>query len=209
MSGENSEGQLFDYTYPDHYTYDLSGIIIEEYKGEKGEIHQILEEVGKGYDSFCKGLGFEELTEELLETEGIYGFLYKIDKTKELVGFALFFVNEIPKGKSITLKGKEYPEGTTFIEGLQRCSKIKGIGRAIQSNIEDFAKQNNIQIIKIQSITQKQGKEYYKEKFEYVKSNCNKSELSCNLYKVVEGGRRKRRTVRRKKVSKKTRKSKE
>ena len=205
MSGENSENQLFTYSYPEHYSYDVSGIVIEEYKGEKEQIQQILQEVGKGEASFCKGLGYEELTEELLETEGIYGFLYK---TKELVGFALFFVNEIPKGKSITLKGKEYPEGTPFIEGLQRCSGMKGIGRAIQSDIEDFAKQNKIPFIKIQSITQKQGKEYYKEKFQYVKANCNRSELSCNLYKVVEGGRRKRKTLRRKKQLKKTRKSK-
>lgn len=206
---EESEEQNFTYSYPEHYSYDLPAIVSEEYRGEPAQIEKILEEVGKGEASFCEGLGFEELTEDALETEGIYGYLYKIDKTQELIGFALFFVNKIQKGKNITLKGKKYPEGTPYIEGLQRCSKIKGIGRAIQSDIEDFAKQNQIPFIKIHSLTQKQGKNYYQAKFQYVKENTNTNPLSAFLYKVVEGGRRnKTRNVLRKLQKKKTRKSK-
>jgi hypothetical protein len=218
MSGANEEEPLFPYTYPEDYTSELPSIVMEPFLKDEIQIQHILEEVGKGDASFCEGLGFDELTEDVLESEGIYGFLYKIHPTNELVGFALFFVNEIEKGKSVTIKGKTYEEGTIFVHGLQRCSKIRGIGRAIQNDIEDFAKHNNIPFIKIQSVTEQQRNSYYKAKFGYVNSNKKESNYSMNLYKVVNGGGRspqhgltrgssKRKTLRRKIQKKKTRKN--
>lgn len=196
------------YIYPTDYTYELPRIISETYERTPSQVSEILNEVRKGDASFCEGLGYDHLTEEWLENEEVYGFLYKIDKTQELIGFAIFFVNKIKENEKITLKGKTYTGGTYYVEGLQRCSGLKGIGRAIQSDIEDFAKQNNIPFIKIQSTTLDQGEQYYKKQFHYVKENKNSNSNSVKLYKVVEGGRRKTRNISRKKLLKKTRKSK-
>jgi hypothetical protein len=188
-------------TYPDSYTVGLPTIEMEEYERTDEQIAEILNELKKGGSSFCKGQG-DMLVKSELENKNMYGFLYKLGDERTLVGLALFYVDDVPEG--IKIGGTLFESPTKMIKGEVRCSAIKGIGRSIQGDIEDFAKHNKIPLIQIQASSSNQKNKYYIPKLGYQESNANSSENSLGyIYKVVKGGKRNRKTRKTRKTKQK------
>jgi hypothetical protein len=184
-------------SYPESYSIGLPTIEMEEYERTREQIVEILHELGKGDASFCRGLG-DMLEESDLQNKNMFGFLYKLGDDRKLVGLALFYSDYVGEDESIKIGGKEYKSGTKMIRGEIRCSAVKGIGRSIQGDIEDFARHNTIPLIQIQASSPQQKKNYYIPKLGY--ENIGNSN---SIYKIVKGGGKPRKNRRTRKVKRK------
>ncbi len=89
--------------------------------------------------------------------------MYRIKDSGNLAGFVLFYVDYIPEESFVKIGGKTFPGGTRIIKGELRCSGVKGIGKAIQGDMEDFAKHNKIPLIQIEASNPQQETIYIKE----------------------------------------------
>lgn len=143
-----------------------------------------------------------DLEDFLEENEDLYfenGFLYKKVDDNTVIGFVLF--NSESLGEDIG----DYDEDTRILGGVLRCSGQKGIGRIIQSDMEDFAKFHKYPFIRIEVGGGQDLFDYYIKKLKYKKLEKGSSYLFKEI-NVSKGGKRK--TRKSKKVKKQTRKGK-
>ena len=168
----------------------------------------------------------------------IFGFLYyTFEKNSKLIGFTIFKVDEWTEeeeennyeennnnnnNKNNNKNDKEeekiigkpnqifdVPYGSPIVEGILRCSKQKGIGTMIQSDIEDFARHNKIPLIRIIAVSEKLRNDYYIPKFNYTKHPYDDE----FIYKEMKGGAKvppkggRRKTRKQKKAKRQTRKA--
>lgn len=94
------------------------------------------------------------------------GIIFRNKETSEIIGFTLFTY------------GRHKDIG--YIQGNLRCSSVKGVGRIIQEMMEEFAKVNEIQFIRIEAIDDLE--KYYKEKFGYISLDFDPR----GLYKIID-----------------------
>ncbi len=190
------------YNYPTKYTSKIPFTNITRIPLQKAyDFYQILasnEEVCEGYSEYL-----EDFTDNTFDPD-IYGYYYRDYKTGAIVGFTLFMVDifhrfsDVPANKT-TNSELNVPYKSEMVSGILRCSKLKGIGAVIQSDIEDFARTNKIPLMRIEPATPQLTTNYYLPKYKYVKHSKNKK----FIYKKIEGGKRKTRRGIRKGKSKK------
>ncbi len=131
------------------------------------------------------------------------GFLYKKASDKSVIGFALFNVGEIDDPSEYNNENIE--DDAMVVNGVLRCSGQKGIGKIIQSDLEDYAKFHRHPYIRINVASPKLYEYYYKLGYENMEGYSDKVFKKVNL-SAKKGGRRK--TRKSKKVKRHTRKHK-
>jgi hypothetical protein len=143
-----------------------------------------------------------DLEDFLEENEDLYfqqGFLYRKAADNKVIAFVLF--NSEILGEGIG----DYDKDTRILGGVLRCSGQKGLGRIIQSDMEDYAKFHKYQYIRIDVGGGQDLKKYYMEKLKYEKLDKGSSYFFKEI-NLSKGGRRK--TRKNKKAKKQTRKHK-
>jgi hypothetical protein len=147
----------------------------------------------------CKGLKFM-LDDDLYFEQG---FIYRKAADNTVIAFVLFNVGEIEDTNDYN--NEDIDEETMVLNGVLLCSGQKGIGKIIQSDLEDYAKFHKHPYIRIDVASPKLYEYYYKLGYEKIEGYSDKVLKKVNL-SAKKGGKRK--TRKSKKVKNQTRKHK-
>ena len=194
-SNENLIGFLLEkeYEYPKEYSNNelLNNLNAIRTPINKDNRKVELENIIKNCESICTN-NTKHFCKNVIHLihDSNFGFVYKNKDNNQIMGFSAFEIRKHnSNNKNNKNKNLNVDYGILIINGILRCSNTKGIGRVIQSDQEDFAKENNIQVIKIYPADKELKNNYYIPIHKF-----QKEDNEGFLYKKISKGGNKRKT---------------